>query len=43
MRLYSDGKIRPTVSGRYPLERAGEAIRELADRRAQGKLVVTMD
>ncbi len=43
MALYTDGKIRPTVSGRYPLERAGDAIRELADRRAQGKLVVTMD
>ena len=40
MGLYTAGKVKPTVSARYPLERAGEAIRALADRRAQGKLVV---
>ena len=40
MGLYTAGKVKPTVSGRFPLERAGEAIRELADRKAQGKLVV---
>jgi hypothetical protein len=28
------------VSSTYPLERASEAIRELADRRAMGKVVV---
>ena len=43
MGFYTLGKVKPTVSGRFPLERAGEAIRELADRRAQGKLVVTTD
>jgi NADPH2:quinone reductase len=37
------GKIEPYVSTTYPLERAGEAIRELADRRAEGKVVVVMD
>lgn len=36
------GKLRPHVSSTYPLERAGEAIRELADRRAKGKVVVTV-
>ena len=43
MGFYAQGKVKPTVSGRFPLERAGEAIRELADRKAQGKLVVTVD
>ena len=43
MDMYVAGKVKPVVSGSFPLERAGEAIRELADRRAQGKLVVTMD
>jgi NADPH2:quinone reductase len=36
------GKLRPHVSSTYPLERASEAIRELADRRAKGKVVVTV-
>ena len=40
--LYAKGVIRPHVSERYPLERGGEAIRRLADRGAQGKLVVTL-
>jgi NADPH2:quinone reductase len=40
--LWRDGTIRPHVSATYPLERAGEAIRELADRRALGKVVVTV-
>jgi hypothetical protein len=29
------------VSGRYPLERAGEALRAMIDRKAVGKLVIT--
>lgn len=40
--LYSAGKIRPRVSARFPLERAGEAITLLADRGALGKVVVTV-
>jgi NADPH2:quinone reductase len=36
----AEGKLQPHISSTYPLERAGEAIRELADRRAQGKVVV---
>jgi NADPH2:quinone reductase len=43
MDLYAQGKIKPHVSARYPLERAGEAITHLAERRAVGKVVVTMD
>lgn len=40
--LYTAGKIRPHVSARYPMEQAGEAIRQLSSRKAQGKVVVTM-
>jgi NADPH2:quinone reductase len=40
--LYERGAIRPTISDRVPLERAGEAIAALAGRRAMGKIVVTM-
>ena len=40
--LLSAGRIRPEISGRYPLERGGEAIAALAARRASGKLVVTI-
>ena len=37
----ANGDLQPHVSGRYPLERAGEALRALIDRKAAGKLVVT--
>ena len=40
MQLWQQGRLRPHVSSTYPLERASEAIRELADRRALGKVVV---
>jgi NADPH2:quinone reductase len=43
MQLYADGKIKPVVSERYPLARAGEAIRKLGERKAMGKIVVTME
>jgi NADPH:quinone reductase len=42
-RLWSDGKIAPRVSATYPLDRAGEAIRALGERKVIGKLVVTLD
>jgi NADPH2:quinone reductase len=41
-RWWGEGKIAPRISATYPLERAGEAIAELKDRRAFGKLVVTL-
>ncbi|HKT53349.1 MAG TPA: NADPH:quinone oxidoreductase family protein [Caulobacteraceae bacterium] len=41
--LYEEGKIRPHVSERFPLSRAGEAIAHLASRKAMGKVVVTME
>ena len=39
---YEQGVIKPTVSATFPLARAGEAIGWLADRKAMGKVVVTM-
>ena len=42
-KLWRQGMISPKVSGTYPLERAGEAIRAIAERRVIGKLVVTID
>ena len=36
----ASGKIRPHISNRYPLERGVEALREVAERRAKGKVLV---
>ena len=41
-RWWGEGKIAPKISGTYPLERAAEAIEALRDRKAVGKLVVTL-
>jgi NADPH2:quinone reductase len=40
--LWAEGKLRPEISGSFPLERGGEAIAALAARKASGKLVVTI-
>jgi NADPH2:quinone reductase len=40
--MYEGGKIKPFVSERFPLERAAEAIKHLASRKAMGKVVVTV-
>jgi NADPH2:quinone reductase len=40
LQWYGEGKLRPLVSDRLPLERGVEAIRRLTDRKAHGKLVV---
>ncbi|MEE1921622.1 NADPH:quinone oxidoreductase family protein [Pseudomonas sp. 148P] len=37
---YAEGKLKPLVSKTYPLAEAGEAIAQLASRKAVGKLVV---
>jgi NADPH:quinone reductase len=37
---FREGKLRPHVTATYPLERAAEAIRLLADRQVKGKVVV---
>lgn len=39
-RWIAEGRLKPHVSARIPLARAGEAIRLLMDRKAQGKVVV---
>ena len=39
---WDDGRITPRISAAFPLERAGEAITAIAERRAIGKLVVTI-
>ncbi len=40
--MYAEGKIKPHVSETFPLERGGEAIQYLMDRKALGKVVVTV-
>ena len=40
---WSEGKIAPKINATYPLERGGEAIAALRDRKAIGKLVVTIE
>ena len=37
---WREGRLRPHTSSSFPLERAGDALRELAERRAMGKVVV---
>jgi NADPH:quinone reductase-like Zn-dependent oxidoreductase len=39
---WDEGKIAPMISATFQLERAGEAIAAIAERRAIGKLVVTI-
>ncbi len=43
MQMYADGKIRPHISNRYPLAKAADALNELIERRATGKVVITID
>ena len=40
--LYEAGKIKPHVSNTYPLDKAPDAITELMERKAKGKVVVTV-
>jgi NADPH2:quinone reductase len=42
MSWIAKGKLHPHVSGKFPLAEGGKAIRMLMDRKAQGKVVVTM-
>jgi NADPH:quinone reductase len=37
----AQGRIRPAITARYPLERAAEALRLIADRRAVGKIMLS--
>jgi NADPH2:quinone reductase len=38
--LYQLGRLKPLVSATYPMERAAEALQELAERRTVGKLLL---
>jgi NADPH:quinone reductase len=40
LRWYEEGKLKPCISHRLPLEKSVEAIRLLTERRAYGKIVV---
>ncbi|MEZ5500208.1 MAG: NADPH:quinone oxidoreductase family protein [Steroidobacteraceae bacterium] len=42
LELYRDGRIRPRIQARFPLARGGDAIAQLSERRAIGKIVVTI-
>ena len=42
-RWIADGTLKPHICAKFPLARAGEAIRMLMDRKALGKVVVTLD
>ena len=41
--MYAAGKIKPHISGRFPLSQGADAIKHLASRQAMGKVVVTFD
>ena len=43
MRWYAEDKLKPCISHRLPLEKSVDAIRLLTDRKAFGKVVVTME
>jgi NADPH2:quinone reductase len=43
VRWYAEGKLRPLVTHRLPLERSVEALRLLTDRKAHGKVVVVTE
>lgn len=38
---YTEGRIAPHISARYPLDRAADALRLMADRKVTGKVLVT--
>jgi NADPH2:quinone reductase len=40
LRWYAEGRLRPLITHRLPLERTVEGIRLLTDRKAHGKIVV---
>ncbi len=40
---YTEGKVKPRVTARFPLEKAAEALKLVESRQVQGKAVITMD
>ncbi|KGT73150.1 NADPH:quinone oxidoreductase [Bradyrhizobium japonicum] len=43
LKWYTSGALRPCISARFPLAEAGDAIAQLAARKALGKIVVNID
>ena len=43
LRWYGEGRLKPCITHRLPLERSIEALRLLTDRRAYGKIVVELE
>jgi NADPH:quinone reductase len=41
-RWYAEGRLKPHVSGLFPLERAADALAQMAGRNVSGKLVLTI-
>jgi NADPH2:quinone reductase len=41
-RWYAEGRLKPHISARYPLERAGDALTKMANRDVTGKVVLTV-
>ena len=41
--LYTDGKIKPRVTDTFPLEKAGDALKVIENRKAKGKVVLIVD
>lgn len=41
-RMAGEGFVAPIVGGSYPLEEGAQALRDLEERRATGKLVLTL-
>jgi NADPH:quinone reductase len=39
---YADGKLKPHISMRFPLDKAADAMNALLSRKATGKVVLTM-
>jgi NADPH2:quinone reductase len=42
-RWFAEGKIRPHISATFPLERAAEALRMMANRKVTGKVVLAVE
>jgi NADPH2:quinone reductase len=40
MAWFAEGKLRPHIGGRFPLDRARDALAEVMERRAHGKIVL---
>lgn len=40
-RWFEEGKLKPHVCAKYPLERAADALNQILDRKAKGKIILT--